>query len=103
MGGGSADRPEGEGEVVVMVVVVAEVERVGLELGLLAVGEGRGRCLSAGQEAPEPATPQQSTAAPWPHGGGKDVCVCGGGEHGMLGAVFLLAFRRGDIEGEMHF
>lgn len=47
---------------------------MGLELGLLAVGEGAGAMLiCAGQEVPAPMTPQQRVAAPWPHGGGEDV------------------------------
>lgn len=57
---------------------------VGLELGLLAVGEGAGTMLiCAGQEAPAPAsdTPAKAAlAAPWPYGGGEPTCVGGGWE-----------------------
>lgn len=64
---------------------------MGLELGLLAVGEGAGTMLiGAGQEAPAPATPQQRVAAPWPPWGRGG---CGGRDAGSC--VSLLASRSG--------
>lgn len=79
---------------------------VGLELGLLAVGEGAGTMLiCAGQEAPAPAsdTPAKAAlAAPWPYGGGEPTCVGGAGSCFPFG-LKKGASRRGRalfVEGE---